>query len=92
MTMTTTQTRSSILVWIVLVASTLGAWVLAPSSGLGSTLGLPQVVLALCLVKAWLVASFFMGLGQSGWLYRAIGYGWIAAMGVMLFGALGRAG
>ena len=89
--MTTTSIRSSIWAWGLLVASTVGAWVLAPSSALGATLGLPHIVLALCLVKAWLVASFFMGLGQAGWGYRLLCYGWIAAIGAMLFAALGRA-
>ena len=90
--MTTTNTWVGWWIWALLVLSTVGAWALAPSSGLATALSLPQVVLALCLVKAWLVASFFMGLGQSGWIYRLVGYGWIVLVGVMLFAALGKAG
>lgn len=87
--MTTTSTRAGVWAWGLLVASTVGAWLMAPSSGLAMAMGLPQGVLALCLVKAWLVASFFMGLGQSGWLYRLVVYGWIAVMGAMLYSTLG---
>ena len=90
--MTTTNTRVGWWVWALLVLSTVGAWALAPSSGLATALSLPQVVLALCLVKAWLVASFFMGVGQSGWLYRLVVYGWIVLMGVMLFPTLATTG
>jgi cytochrome c oxidase subunit 4 len=62
-------------VWLILVIFTLMTWAIG-ESGLGGT-HIMLIVLGAAFIKVELVASYFMGLRRTRWLWRGIMLGWL---------------
>lgn len=62
-------------VWLMLTILTFMTWAIG-EAGLGGTHIMP-IVLGAAFIKVELVASYFMGLRRTRWLWRGIMLGWL---------------
>lgn len=67
--------RSCTFVWLALLLLTVVTYVIGELDAGGS--GVMLAVLAIAALKVQMVASFFMGLRRTRWLWRGIVLGWL---------------
>jgi len=69
-------------IWLALVALTIVTYFIGEEVAAGKAIMLSVLVIA--LIKGQLIANYFMGLRQVGWLWRGIILGYFVVVGVMV--------